>query len=89
MLDKKGKSNTRERCELWHRFLEIFGDCKIEFLTADREFVGKEWFDYLLCEPYNRFRIRFRKNTLLTMVRKNYGLTFVSKTSKLVNRRVR
>ena len=45
MLDKKGNSNTRERCELCNRFLEIFGDRKIDFLTADREFVGEEWFD--------------------------------------------
>ncbi len=65
MLDKKGNSNTRERCELWNRFLEIFGDRKINFLTADREFVGEEWFDYLLCDPCTRFRIRIRKNTLL------------------------
>ena len=32
MLDKKGNSNTRERCELCNRFLEIFGDGKIDFL---------------------------------------------------------
>ena len=65
MLDKKGNSNTRERCELWNRFLEIFGDRKIAFLTADREFVGEDWFDYLLCDPCTHFRIRIRKNTLL------------------------
>ena len=65
MLDKKGNSNTRERCELWNRFLEIFADRKIDFLTADREFVGEEWFDYLRCEPCTPFRIRIRKNTLL------------------------
>ena len=65
MLDKKGNSNTRERCELWNRFLEIFGDRKIDFLTADREFVGEDWFDYLLTEPCTPFRIRIRKNTLL------------------------
>ena len=47
MLDKKGNSNTRERCELWNRFLEIFADRQIDFLSADREFVGEEWFDYL------------------------------------------
>ncbi len=41
MLDKKGNSNTRERCELCNRFLEIFGDRKIDFLSADREFVGE------------------------------------------------
>jgi hypothetical protein len=28
MLDKKGNSNTRERCELCNRFLEIFGDLR-------------------------------------------------------------
>ena len=47
MLDKKGNSNIRERCELWNRFLEIFADRQIDFLSADREFVGEEWFDYL------------------------------------------
>ena len=65
MLDKKGNSNTRERCELWNRFLEIFADRQIDFLSADREFVGEEWFDYLLSDPCTRFRIRIRKNTLL------------------------
>ena len=65
MLDKKGNSNTRERCELWNRFLEIFAARKIDFLTADREFVGEDWFDYLLCDPCTHFRIRIRKNTLL------------------------
>ena len=65
MLDKKGNSNTRERCEIWNRFLEIFGDRKIAFLAADREFVGADWFDYLLCEPHTPFRVRLRKNTLI------------------------
>ena len=65
MLDKKGNSNTKERCQLWNRFLEIFGDRKIDFLSADREFVGEDWFDYLLCEPRTPFRIRLRKSTLL------------------------
>lgn len=50
---------------MWNRFLEIFGSRRIDFLTADREFVGEEWFDYLLCEPCTPLRIRIRKNTLL------------------------
>jgi hypothetical protein len=50
---------------LWNRFPEIFGARKIDFLTADREFVGEDWFDYFLCDPCNHFRIRIRKNTLL------------------------
>ena len=65
MLEKKGNSDTHERCELWNRFLEIFPNRKIDFVTADREFVGEDWFDYLLCEPCTPFRIRLRKNTLL------------------------
>lgn len=65
MLDKKGNSNTPERRELWNRFLEIFGNRQIDFLTADREFVGEDWFDYLLYDPMTRFRIRVKKNTLL------------------------
>jgi Transposase DDE domain len=65
MLDKKGNSDTHERSELLNRFLHIFADSKIDFITADREFVGGDWFDYLLHEPSTRFRIRIRKNTLL------------------------
>ncbi len=38
---QKSNSNTKELCQLWNRFLELFGDRKIDFLTADREFVGE------------------------------------------------
>ena len=65
MLDKKGNSNTQERQDLFNRFLEIFGDRKIACLTADREFLGSEWFGYLWRCPHTPFRIRIRKNTLL------------------------
>ena len=57
--------SIRIQSQLWNRFPEIFGARKIDFLTADREFVGEDWFDYLLCDPCNHFRIRIRKNTLL------------------------
>ena len=66
MLDKKGNSNTQERCELINRFLEIFGEREIACLTGDREFVGGEWFGYLLRCPRTPFRIRIRKSTLLS-----------------------
>jgi Transposase DDE domain len=65
MLDKEGNSNTLERSQLFNRFLKLFGDRKIDCLTADREFVGGEWFGYLRHQPYTPFRIRIRKNTLL------------------------
>jgi hypothetical protein len=48
MLDKKGNSNTLERGKLFNRFLELFGEREIACLSADREFVGGDWFSYLL-----------------------------------------
>ncbi len=47
MLNKKGNSNTCERIQLLNRFIRLFGKDRIEALTADREFIGKDFFDYL------------------------------------------
>jgi len=63
MLDKKGNSNTSERIELFERFYEHFGHRKVDFLAADREFVGCDWFYYLLNYAPYRFRIRIKENT--------------------------
>lgn len=66
LLDKRGNSNSHERMELFNNFLEHFQDRTIACLTADREFVGKDWFGYLLSEPNTPFRIRIRKNHTLS-----------------------
>lgn len=60
MLDKKGNSNSDERMDLLDRFREIFPNAEIAYLTGDREFVGKQWFTYLLIEPTIAFRLRIR-----------------------------
>lgn len=60
MLDKKGNSNSDERMDLLDRFYKIFPDAEIAYLTGDREFVGKQWFTYLLIEPTISFRLRIR-----------------------------
>jgi hypothetical protein len=52
--------------KLFNQFLERFGEREIACLTADREFVGKDWFGYLLSEPLTRFRIRIRENHKLS-----------------------
>jgi len=62
LLDKRGNSNTGERIELFNQFLERFGDRQIACLTADREFVGKDWLGYLLQDPLTPFRLRIRAN---------------------------
>jgi Transposase DDE domain len=66
LLDKRGNSNRHERMELFNDFLERFRDRKIAYLSADREFVGKDWFEYLLHAPKTPFRIRIRSNHKLS-----------------------
>jgi len=61
---KRGNSNTTERINIMKKFIEVFGKEKIEVLTADREFIGKEWFKYLIDEDIPLV-IRIKKNTKL------------------------
>ncbi|HBL12510.1 MAG TPA: IS4 family transposase [Cyanobacteria bacterium UBA11162] len=66
MLDKKGNSNTEERVELLEEFRAIFPSVKVDYLSADREFVGCCWFKYLLKTASTKFRIRIRETDKLT-----------------------
>ncbi|MBE9119226.1 IS4 family transposase [Lusitaniella coriacea LEGE 07157] len=66
MLGKKGNSNTGERINLLSRFREIFPEAQVAYLSADREFVGSEWLNFLLCEPIFPFRIRIRQSDCLS-----------------------
>lgn len=63
-LDKRGNSNTKERIDLLEAFIKIFGQEKIKYLLADREFVGEEWFKYLKKRKIS-FYIRVRENFYL------------------------
>lgn len=65
MLDKKGNSNTAERIELIEAFLQVFPDVEVAYLTADREFLGVEWFKFLVEQARMPFRIRLRENVTL------------------------
>ena len=66
MLDKKGNSNTSERIELLKEFVELFNEYQIDYLSADREFLGHDWLEYLLSQPMMSFRIRIRETELLS-----------------------
>ena len=50
-FSKRGNSNTKERKDIIDKFISYFGVSKIKCLTADREFIGQEWFSYLLEKP--------------------------------------
>jgi hypothetical protein len=60
-LPKKGNSNTKERIQLIDQFLAVFGSHKIQYLLADREFIGEDWFGYLI-KHHIKFRLRIKKN---------------------------
>lgn len=48
VLGKKGNSHTSERIQLVQRFIDVFGAAQIDFLLADREFIGKTWQQWLI-----------------------------------------
>jgi hypothetical protein len=64
LLDKKGNSNTKEREDIVNKFVEIFGVDRILGLLADREFIGREWFEYLKNKGI-KFVIRIKSNTIV------------------------
>jgi hypothetical protein len=66
MLDKKGNSNQKERKNLLDQFLDLFGSNRIGSLCADREFVGDEWFKYLI-DNQIPFYVRLRKSTRIDL----------------------
>ena len=65
MLDKRGNSDQVERILLMEEFRALFPAVKVAALTADREFVGTDWFRYLLKDAKIPFRIRIRESELL------------------------
>jgi len=60
-IGKKGNSDTKERQELIEHFIRLFGKERIKALTADREFIGEQWFKWLIQEDIP-FVIRIRNN---------------------------
>lgn len=61
MLDKQGNSNQEERKLLILRYIGLFGLDSIDCIIADREFIGQEWFRFLIDNPI-KFYVRIREN---------------------------
>jgi hypothetical protein len=61
MMPKFGNSNTQERIDLLDKYVELFGFESIDFLVADREFVGHDWLSYLNQNSIV-YHIRIREN---------------------------
>ena len=65
MLPKAGNSSWEERVELMERFKSLFGEDSIERLTADREFIGQQWFGYLN-DSGTKYYIRIKEGQYVT-----------------------
>lgn len=70
MLNKRGNSNSKERIDLINRFIRLFGKEIIESIVADREFVGKDWLEFLNRNKI-RYYIRIRNNFKVFLPHKN------------------
>lgn len=64
LLDKKGNSNTDERKILLKKLMRILPAKQIASFTADREFVGKKWYNFLIINKIP-FYIRIKSDTLI------------------------
>lgn len=71
MLDKRGNSNQEERKLLIIRYIRLFGLDSIDCIIADREFIGQQWFEFLISNPV-KFYVRIREN--LTILKKGQEL---------------
>ena len=60
-LKKAGNSRTDERILLLELFLELFGKERIATLLGDREFVGKQWLQWLRGQELP-FQLRAKEN---------------------------
>lgn len=65
LLDKRGNSDTPERIAIVQKFIDKFGKDCIAGLLGDREFIGGDWFDWLIKGQIS-FWIRVKKNLLTT-----------------------
>ncbi len=64
-LDKKGNSHSQERMDLLERFEALFPDVAVAYLTADREFIGKDWLSFLMMNKPWPFCLRMRHSDLI------------------------
>lgn len=64
--DKRGNSSQAERMDLFKRYVRLFGAHSIASLTADREFVGEQWWQFLI-DLKIRIFIRMRANMYVSV----------------------
>lgn len=89
LLDKKGNSNQSERSDLLSRFIELWNSCTCVsksthqfILTADREFIGSDWFKAIVDAGFD-FVIRLRKDSYHHPVAQSLGINMSQLNDKI------
>ncbi len=73
VLNKGGSSSTKDRTKVLKRVIRAIGKDKIQALLADREFIGEEWFQFLIKQKIP-FVIRVKQNFMVHGLRKGYAV---------------
>ena len=71
VLGGGGTSSTGDRMKILKRVIESLGSQKIEVLLADREFIGEDWFRFLI-EENIPFVIRVKQGYMVEGIRNGY-----------------
>jgi hypothetical protein len=66
LLPHQGNSDTQQRIALMKRYLALFGAASIQWLLADREFIGARWMNFLN-ENNIPFAIRVKENLSIVL----------------------
>ena len=86
VLRKGGTSSTKDRTKILKRVIKAIGAEKIRVLLADREFIGEEWFRFLI-EQEIPFIIRIKQNSMVEDIRKGYSVPVSALLGKLGRRK--
>lgn len=78
-LDQTGCCNSEERIKIITDLLETIDSSKIDFLLADREFIGEKWFKFLINKNI-RFSIRIKNCLNVKIYRSKYYKTVKTET---------
>jgi hypothetical protein len=79
-LRKKGVSNQKERKQLFKKALHYY-NLEGKILLADREYIGSDWFKFLVEKEIN-FVIRIRKKNYKSLVNEQAGRSYEELESK-------
>lgn len=84
VLNLEGNSCAEDRIDLLKRIVERLGVSRIEMLLADREFIGTQWFRFLIEEKIP-FIIRIKQNSMVEIG--EYGKLPIGRLRKWLSRK--